>query len=144
MTPAAELPVISRDQFGRAIEYLRISVTDRCNFRCVYCRSADPENYRHHDEILSWPELLRLAGLFKDLGIRKMRVTGGEPLVRAGVGLSVVDNFTAEASLSDGLAMRPLKPSLTFDLHAMHLLDRPPSALASEFLGVLREVIEGP
>ncbi|KQM76518.1 LysR family transcriptional regulator [Sphingomonas sp. Leaf22] len=65
-------------------------------------------------------------------------------LVRAGVGLSVVDNFTAEASLSDGLAMRPLKPSLTFDLHAMHLLDRPPSALASEFLGVLREVIEGP
>ncbi|KQN91987.1 LysR family transcriptional regulator [Sphingomonas sp. Leaf67] len=65
-------------------------------------------------------------------------------LVRAGVGLSVVDNFTAEASLSEGLAMRPLKPSLTFDLHAMHLLDRPPSALASEFLGVLREVIEGP
>jgi len=65
-------------------------------------------------------------------------------LVRAGVGLSVVDNFTAEASLSDGLAMRALKPSLTFDVHAMHLLDRPPSALASEFLGVLREVIEAP
>lgn len=65
-------------------------------------------------------------------------------LVRAGVGLSVVDNFTAEASLADGLAMRPLKPSLTFDVHAMHLLDRPPSALASEFLGVLREVIEAP
>ena len=65
-------------------------------------------------------------------------------LVRAGVGLSVVDNFTAEASLAEGLAMRPLKPSLTFDVHAMHLLDRPPSALASEFLGVLREVIEAP
>lgn len=65
-------------------------------------------------------------------------------LVRAGVGLSIVDNFTAEASLAEGLAMRPLKPSLTFDVHAMHLLDRPPSALASEFLGVLREVIEGP
>lgn len=63
-------------------------------------------------------------------------------LVRAGVGLSIVDNFTAEASLAEGLAMRPLKPSLTFDVHAMHLLDRPPSALASEFLGVLREVIE--
>ncbi|MGN5373423.1 MAG: LysR family transcriptional regulator [Sphingomonas hengshuiensis] len=65
-------------------------------------------------------------------------------LVRAGVGLSVVDNFTAEASLAEGLSMRPLKPSLTFDVHAMHLLDRPPSALASEFLGVLREVIEAP
>jgi len=63
-------------------------------------------------------------------------------LVRAGVGLSVVDNFTAEASLAEGLAMRALKPSLTFDVHAMHLLDRPPSALASEFLGVLRDVIE--
>lgn len=65
-------------------------------------------------------------------------------LVRAGVGLSVVDNFTAEASLAEGLSMRPLKPSLTFDVHAMHLLDCPPSALASEFLGVLREVIEAP
>lgn len=63
-------------------------------------------------------------------------------LVRAGIGWSVVDNFTAEASLADGLSMRPLKPSLTFDVHAMHLLDRPPSTLASEFLGVLREVIE--
>src|ERR1700680_849496 len=73
------------DKFGRQITDLRISVTDRCNFRCVYCRSADPENYRDHDEILSWPELYRLAGIFKTLGIRKMRVTGGEPLVRPGV-----------------------------------------------------------
>ena len=73
------------DKFGRQITDLRISVTDRCNFRCVYCRSADPENYREHDEILSWPELHRLAGIFKNLGIRKMRVTGGEPLVRPGV-----------------------------------------------------------
>src|SRR6202023_2198772 len=74
-----------QDKFGRQITDLRISVTDRCNFRCVYCRSADPENYRDHDEILSWPELYRLAGIFKTLGIRKMRVTGGEPLVRPGV-----------------------------------------------------------
>jgi cyclic pyranopterin phosphate synthase len=73
------------DKFGRQITDLRISVTDRCNFRCVYCRSADPENYRDHDKILLWPELSRLAGIFKTLGIRKMRVTGGEPLVRSGV-----------------------------------------------------------
>jgi cyclic pyranopterin phosphate synthase len=77
--------MILQDKFGREITDLRISVTDRCNFRCVYCRSADPENYREHDEILSWPELYRLAGIFKNLGIRKMRVTGGEPLVRPGV-----------------------------------------------------------
>jgi cyclic pyranopterin phosphate synthase len=77
--------MVLHDKFGRQITDLRISVTDRCNFRCVYCRSADPENYREHDEILSWPELNRLARIFKTLGIRKMRVTGGEPLVRPGV-----------------------------------------------------------
>src|SRR5215468_1185468 len=73
------------DKFGRQITDLRISVTDRCNFRCVYCRSADPENYREHDEILSWPELERLARVFALLGIRKVRITGGEPMVRPGV-----------------------------------------------------------
>ena len=73
------------DKFGRQITDLRISITDRCNFRCVYCRSADPENYRDHDEILSWPELDRLARIFLHLGIRKIRITGGEPLVREGV-----------------------------------------------------------
>jgi GTP 3',8-cyclase len=74
-----------RDKFGRAITDLRISVTDRCNFRCVYCRSADSENYRDYDEILTWAELDRLARVFVGLGIRKIRVTGGEPLVREGV-----------------------------------------------------------
>ena len=73
------------DKFGRQITDLRISITDRCNFRCVYCRSADPENYRDHHEILSWPELDRLARVFLRLGIRKIRITGGEPLVREGV-----------------------------------------------------------
>jgi cyclic pyranopterin phosphate synthase len=73
------------DKFGRQITDLRISVTDRCNFRCVYCRSAEPENYREHDEILSWAELERLASIFVGLGIRKVRITGGEPLVRDGV-----------------------------------------------------------
>src|SRR5258705_3984513 len=72
------------DKFGRQITALRISVTDRCNFRCVYCRSADPENYREHDQILSWDELGRLARIFANLGIQKMRITGGEPLVRPG------------------------------------------------------------
>ena len=73
------------DKFGRQITDLRISVTDRCNFRCVYCRSADPENYRDHDELLSWTELDRLAQVLLSLGIRKIRLTGGEPLVRDGI-----------------------------------------------------------
>jgi len=79
------LEMTLHDKFGRQITDLRISITDRCNFRCVYCRSADPENYRDHDEILSWPELDRLARVFLGLGIRKIRITGGEPLVREGV-----------------------------------------------------------
>src|SRR5258706_1930636 len=73
------------DKFGRQITDLRISVTDRCNFRCVYCRSADPENYRDHDQILSWPELDRLARIFLSLDIRKIRITAIEPLGREDV-----------------------------------------------------------
>jgi cyclic pyranopterin phosphate synthase len=79
-----------QDQFGRQITDLRISVTDRCNFRCFYCRSADPENYQAHDQTLSWAEFERLGRVFHGLGIRKVRVTGGEPLVREGV-----ENFIA-------------------------------------------------
>jgi len=73
------------DKFGRQITDLRISVTDRCNFRCVYCRSAYPENHVPNDALLTWPELQRISKIMVGLGIRKIRVTGGEPLVRAGV-----------------------------------------------------------
>ncbi len=73
------------DKFGRQITDLRISVTDRCNFRCVYCRSADPDNHMPHHELLEWHEFERLARILVGMGIRKVRVTGGEPLVRPGV-----------------------------------------------------------
>lgn len=73
------------DKFGRQITDLRVSVTDRCNFRCVYCRSANPENHVAYDELLEWSEYERLVALLVRLGIRKVRVTGGEPLVRPGV-----------------------------------------------------------
>jgi GTP 3',8-cyclase len=73
------------DKFGREIHDLRISVTDRCNFSCVYCKSADPKNYVPHYDLLSWEEFLRLSRTFVGLGIRKIRVTGGEPLLRDGV-----------------------------------------------------------
>jgi cyclic pyranopterin phosphate synthase len=79
-----------RDSFGRPITDLRISVTDRCNFRCVYCRSADPETHMPERHLLTWDELERLARILTGLGIRKIRVTGGEPLVRPGV-----ENFIA-------------------------------------------------
>lgn len=63
-------------------------------------------------------------------------------LVRAGVGFTVVDNFTAQASLAPGLAIRPLKPQLTFDVHAMFLTNRPPSALATEYLKAVAKVVD--
>jgi cyclic pyranopterin phosphate synthase len=74
-----------KDKFGRDIHDLRISVTDRCNFSCVYCNAADPKNYFPHRELLNWDEFLRLSRILVGLGIRKVRVTGGEPLLRPGV-----------------------------------------------------------
>jgi GTP 3',8-cyclase len=85
---AAMLPLgasMLRDKFGREIHDLRISVTDRCNFSCVYCKSADPKNYFPHRDLLTWEEFLRLARVLAGMGIRKVRVTGGEPLLRAGI-----------------------------------------------------------
>ena len=73
------------DKFGRQITDLRISVTDRCNFRCVYCRSANPENHMADRALLEWGEYEHLARILVGMGIRKIRVTGGEPLVRPGV-----------------------------------------------------------
>jgi GTP 3',8-cyclase len=73
------------DKFGRPITDLRVSVTDRCNFRCVYCRSADPEKHMPAQHLLEWDEYERLVRILVGMGIRKVRVTGGEPLVRSGV-----------------------------------------------------------
>src|SRR5271169_283235 len=69
------------DPFGRAITYVRVSVTDRCDFRCVYCMSEDM-NFLPKRDVLSLEELDRLCTAFVQLGTRKLRITGGEPLVR--------------------------------------------------------------
>src|SRR5258708_17292441 len=72
------------DPFGRHISYLRVSVTDRCDFRCVYCMSEDM-TFLPKAEILSLEELDRLCSAFVRLGVRKLRLTGGEPLVRRNI-----------------------------------------------------------
>ncbi len=74
-----------KDQFGRRHEYLRISVTDRCNLRCRYCMPAEGVKMQPHDEMLTFDEMDALTRVFVDLGIRKVRLTGGEPLVRRDV-----------------------------------------------------------
>ena len=69
------------DQFGRTVDYIRLSITDRCDFRCVYCMSEDM-TFLPRDEVLSLEECARLVKAFVSLGVSKVRITGGEPLVR--------------------------------------------------------------
>lgn len=71
-----------KDQFGREINYLRLGVTDRCNLRCRYCMPEQGIDFSKRDELLSYEEIMRLALIFRDLGVRKIRITGGEPFVR--------------------------------------------------------------
>jgi GTP 3',8-cyclase len=71
-----------RDSYNRALKDVRISVTDRCNFRCSYCMPLDEYEWIEKKEILTYEEIVRLARIFVDLGVEKIRLTGGEPLVR--------------------------------------------------------------
>jgi cyclic pyranopterin phosphate synthase len=73
------------DSFQRPINYLRISVTDRCNLRCIYCMPADGIELTSHGDILSYEEIYTIAKAAAELGIDKLRITGGEPLVRLGL-----------------------------------------------------------
>jgi len=73
------------DSYGRTINYLRLSVTDRCNLRCMYCMPATGVNAIPHEDVLSYEELLRVARAAVSIGVEKIRVTGGEPLVRKGI-----------------------------------------------------------
>jgi len=72
------------DNFNRTLNYLRLAVTDRCNLRCSYCMPVEGVDYIHHNNILSFEEALTLIKIFSELGIRKIRLTGGEPFVRKG------------------------------------------------------------
>src|SRR5579862_6653912 len=93
------------DKFGRAISDLRISITDRCNYKCVYCRTGN-EGALYGD--LPFSDYLRMARVFAGLGIRKIRITGGEPLLRNGL----VDFVRGLAKLKD-LEGDPLELALT-------------------------------
>lgn len=73
-----------KDKYNRNIDYLRISITDRCNLRCVYCMPEGGIQSIPHCEILSYDEIIRLCKIFAQLGITKIKITGGEPLVRKG------------------------------------------------------------
>jgi cyclic pyranopterin phosphate synthase len=77
------IPTKLTDRFGRIVDYLRISITDRCDFRCVYCMAEDM-TFLPRNQILSLEEIYILAQTFVELGVKKIRITGGEPLIRKG------------------------------------------------------------
>ena len=87
------------DPFGRRITYLRLSVTDRCDFRCTYCMSEDMQ-FLPRDQVLSLEELYAVADAFIALGVRRIRITGGEPLVRKGL-TSLLARLGARPELED-------------------------------------------
>ncbi|HNS39949.1 MAG TPA: GTP 3',8-cyclase MoaA [Promineifilum sp.] len=90
------------DRFGRNINYLRISLTDRCNLRCIYCMPEDM-TFRPRSELLQDDEILRLVRLFTKIGFRKFRLTGGEPTVRANL-VEIVQSMSATPGV-DMIAM---------------------------------------
>lgn len=99
-----------RDPCGRTIDYLRVSVTDRCNLRCLYCMPGEGVKLRPRSEILSLEEIHAVVSAGLGLGIRRVRLTGGEPLLRA--------NLTALVAM---LSREPLLDDLSMTTNALHL-----------------------
>ena len=102
-----------QDSFGRQIKDLRISVTDRCNYKCFYCKSAKGVDYVERDDLLTYEEIERLARVVVGMGIRKIRLTGGEPLLRKKL-----------ENLVSGLAKIPQLKDLALTTNAFNLSDR--------------------
>jgi cyclic pyranopterin phosphate synthase len=89
-----------KDDYKRHINYLRISITDRCNLRCTYCMPPDGMNLLAHHDILSYEEIVRIAQIAVNEGISKIRITGGEPLVRKGM-VTLVHNLSELDGIKD-------------------------------------------
>ena len=107
------------DHFGHRISYLRVSITDRCNERCTYCMPQELQEWLPRGEILTFEETLRLIRLAAELGVSKIRITGGEPLTRRGV-LDLIHQLPKIPGLNDiglstngTLLARPVEPNLT-------------------------------
>jgi cyclic pyranopterin phosphate synthase len=106
------------DAYNRPISYLRISVTDRCNLRCIYCMPEDGVAWRPHEEILRYEEIETIVQAAADLGISKVRLTGGEPLVRLGIVALVrkiadIDGIDDLAMTTNGILLAHYAQDLT-------------------------------
>lgn len=106
-----------KDRFGREIGYMRISVTDRCNFRCKYCMPEKGVPDIGHDSILKFEEIMEIVGAAAELGISKYRLTGGEPLVRKGItacikGISAIPGVSEITMTTNGSLLAPMAGEL--------------------------------
>src|ERR1700730_4476594 len=88
------------DKYGRQLNYLRLSVTDRCNFRCYYCMPEEGMNFTARKYLLTFDELYYLSKLFCSLGVNKIRVTGGEPFIRTGI-ISFLERLSKVEGVND-------------------------------------------
>ena len=109
--------VVLQDQFGRRIEYLRISVTDRCNFRCVYCMPEEGMQWLPKSAILSYEEIGEVVRQLAPLGLRRLRITGGEPTIRPQIHelvrmLRAVPEITDIALSTNGVRLPEIAPLL--------------------------------
>lgn len=100
-----------KDSCNRTIDYLRLSVTDRCNLRCVYCMPESGVEFLPHDKIMTYEEMLRICRLMVDLGLRKVKITGGEPLVRKGIPwliqeLKALDGIESVTMTTNGILLQ--------------------------------------
>ncbi len=105
------------DGFGRKIDYLRVSVTDRCNLRCAYCMPESGTEWLPHEKILRYEDILRLCRVFASLGVTKYKLTGGEPLVRKGLaslaaGIHAIPGTKSVTLTTNGVALREQLPAL--------------------------------
>ena len=105
------------DKLGRSIDYMRISVTDRCDLRCTYCMPADGVAPLGHSEVLSFEEIVRIVKLASALGVKKVRLTGGEPLVRRGLPtlisqLKAIDGIEWVVLTTNGILLSEKLPEL--------------------------------
>lgn len=105
------------DRYGRQLNYLRLSVTDRCNFRCYYCMPEEGVNFVDRKELLSYEELGELTLLFSRLGVNKIRITGGEPFVRKGI-----MSFLEQISKNPGIDQITVTSNGTLTPSQMHQL----------------------
>jgi GTP 3',8-cyclase len=116
-SPLATVPGVSLDQFGRSIEYLRISITDRCNFRCLYCMPERGLEWLPKADILSYEEIAEVVGQLAPLGLRRIRLTGGEPTIRPQIEdlvrmLRDIPEITDIALSTNGVRLPELAPRL--------------------------------